>query len=392
MRATGTPQLVLVAGEASGDLHGAALARGIRLLAPHVRLSGMGGPRMAQAGVDLLADVRDTAVVGFSEAIRALPALRRAFRRLADALRADRPDALVLIDFPGFNLRLARVAHAAGVPVVYFVAPQIWAWRPGRIETIRRHVSLVLAVLPFERALYARAGVPVEFVGHPALDEVVGAPSRAAARRALGLGDGDVVVGLLPGSRDREIERLAPLMREAARLVVARRPGVRFVVALAPTLAAESVARPFDGGPRLGFHSGSPTVMRAADALVVASGTATLEAALLGTPMVVCYRLSWLSETIGRTLARVPWISLVNLVLGRAVVPELYRRSETTPERLAAEVLGLLEDPGASAAQREAFAELADAMGEPGAGRRAAARVLAVAGVRAADAAPVTSR
>ncbi|HXG05670.1 MAG TPA: lipid-A-disaccharide synthase, partial [Candidatus Binatia bacterium] len=324
------PQLMLVAGEASGDLHGAALARALQVLAPDVRLYGMGGPRMAEAGVRLLVDARDTAVVGFSEVIRALPALRRVFRRLAAALQTDRPDALVLVDFPGLNLRLARVAHAARVPVVYFVAPQIWAWRPGRIETIRRYVSLVLAVLPFEPPIYARAGVRAIFVGHPVLDEVAAAPARSQARRALGVGDAEPVVGLLPGSRQREIERLAPLMRDAARIIRASRPGSRFVVALAPAVEPEAVAAHLAGGPPLQLHRGAHTVMRAADVLIVASGTATLEAALLGTPMVVCYRVSWVSEIIGRAVSRVPWISLVNLVLGRAVVPELWRRSETT--------------------------------------------------------------
>jgi lipid-A-disaccharide synthase len=385
-------QLMLVAGEASGDLHGAALARALHTLAPQVRLYGMGGPRMAEAGVRLLADTRDTAVVGFSEAIRALPALRRVFRRLAAAVETDRPDALVLVDFPGFNLRLARVAHAVGVPVVYFVAPQIWAWRPGRIETIRRCVSLVLAVLPFEPPLYARAGVPAIFVGHPVVDEVAAAPSRSQARRALGLGDAELVVGLLPGSRQGEVERLAPLIRDAARIVRESRPGARFVAAVAPTLESEAVAARLAGGPPLQLHRGAHTVMRAADVLVVASGTATLEAGLLGTPMVVCYRVSWSSELIGRAVARVPWISLVNLVLGRAVVPELWRRSETTAERLAAHVLRLLDDPAAAAAQREAFAELAETMGEPGAGRRAAGHVLAAAGIRAADAALASRR
>lgn len=379
------PHVMLVAGEASGDLYGAALARALHHLAPDVRMSGMGGPRMAGAGVTLLADVRDTAVVGFSEVVRRLPALRRAFGRLRAALHADRRDALVLIDFPGFNLRLARAARATGVPVVYFVPPQVWAWRPGRMETIRRYVSLVLAVLPFEPPLYARAGVAVHYVGHPVVDDVAGAPSRAAARQALGFGGDDPVVGLLPGSRDREVERLAPLMREAARRAAARRPTLRFAVAVAPTVDVGALARGFAGGPPVRLHTGGAhVVMRAADVLLAASGTATLEAALLDTPMVVCYRVSVATEAIGRAVCRVPWISLVNLILGRAAVPEFYRRSETSPERLASEVLRLLDDPSGAAAQREAFAELREVVGGPGAGLRAAARVLEVAGVRAA--------
>ncbi len=379
---TRTAHVMLVAGEASGDLHGSALAGGLQALHPGVRLTGMGGPRMARAGVALLADVQDTAVVGFSEAVARLPGLWRTFRRLVSALERDRPDVVVLIDFPGFNLRLAAVARAAGIPVVYFVPPQVWAWRPGRLQAIRRHVALVLAVLPFEPPLYRVAGVPAEFVGHPAVDQLATAPSRAAARRALGVAEDDVVVGLLPGSRAQEIERLAPLMRDAARCLADRRPRVRFLVALAPTVDRAAVAHRLAGVPPVDFHAGGPApVIRAADVLIVASGTATLEAALLGTPMVVCYRVSPVTEAIGRAVCRVPWISLVNLVLGRAVVPELYRRRDTTGERLADEALRLLDDTAARAAQEEAFAELREAMGEPGAGRRAAARVLGAAGL-----------
>src|SRR5437870_7820388 len=202
------PVVMLAAGEVSGDLHGGALAAALRALAPEARLFGMGGERMAAAGVELLADARDMAVVGFTEALRRLPRLRRTFAELRGALLAQNPDVLVTIDYPGFNLRLAEVAWGAGIPVVYFVPPQIWAWRAGRIRVIRARVSLVLAVFPFERALYRQADVPVEFVGHPIADTLVGAPSRADARRRLGFADGDLVVGLVPGSRAHEIARL----------------------------------------------------------------------------------------------------------------------------------------------------------------------------------------
>ncbi len=375
------PAIMVVAGEASGDLHGGALCRALGELAPDARLIGMGGTAMAAAGVTLLADVKDTAVVGFSEVVRRLPALRRADRRLRDALRRERPAALVLIDFPGLNLRMARAAARVGVPVVYFVPPQVWAWRPGRLAVLRRHVALVLAVLPFERALYQAAGVPVAFVGHPIVDALAGVPERAEARRRLGVGDAETLVGLLPGSRDHEVDRLLPVMRDAAARIAAARPGVRFALGLAPTVDAARVTGRLAGGPPVEAVRGATyLLMRAADLLLVASGTATLEAALLGTPMAVCYRVSRLTETLGRWLVRVPWISLVNLVLGRAVVPELYRRSDATGERLAAAALRLLAEPAAREAQREAFRELADQLGRPGVGRRAARLVLDVVG------------
>lgn len=372
---------MLVAGEASGDLHGAGLCRALRGLDPSRRLFGMGGARMAAAGMDLLVDVTANAVVGGDEALGQVPRLYRAYRELRAALRgSERPAVLVLIDFPEFNLFLARTARRVGVPVVYFIPPQVWAWRGGRVKTIRRLVSLVLAVFPFEVALYRRAGVPVEFVGHPLLDQIGTAPTREEARRRLRIDDGALVVGLLPGSRQQEIVGLLPPMRDAATRVLAAVPGTRFVLGLAPTIERRVAASHLDGGPAVEIIEGqTQTVIRAADLLLATSGTVTLEAALLGTPMVVCYRLSALSELVLRLLARVPWMSLANLTLGRAVVPELYRRT-TTSERLAREALRLLRDTDAREMQRAAFSELAGTLGEPGVVSRAARLVLAQAG------------
>ncbi|MGH7300248.1 MAG: lipid-A-disaccharide synthase [Candidatus Rokuibacteriota bacterium] len=374
------PRIMLVAGEASGDVHGAALCRALTAAAPGARLFGMGGERMAAAGLDVLADIRDTAVVGFSEVVRRLPLLRRTFGRLVAALGSEHPQVVVLIDYPGFNLRLARVARAAGVPVVYFIPPQVWAWRPGRLETIRRRVSLVLAVFPFERALYGLAGVPVEFVGHPVLDTLPAAPTRAVARRQLDLADTELVIGVLPGSRAQEIERLLPVMREAADRIARVRPQARFVLGLAPSVSRAAVDRHLVGGPKVDVvEDRAHAVMRASDVLLVASGTATLEAGLLGTPMVVCYRLSAVSDRIASAVARVPWASLVNIVLGRQVVPELCRRRDATGERLAREALRLLDTPGELNAQRQAFRELTAELGTPGVAARAARCVLDVA-------------
>jgi len=330
--------------------------------------------------MDLLVDVTPAAVVGGSEALGRVPLLYRAYRRLRAALEGEpRPRVLVLIDFPEFNLRLARAARRASVPVVYFIPPQIWAWRGGRVKTIRRFVSLVLAVLPFEPPLYRRAGVPVQFVGHPLVDALAGAPSRAAARRELGLPEGAEVIGLLPGSRREEIERVLPVMREAIVRVAAARPVARFVLGQAPTVERSALERHLGVAPPVAIlPQGAHAVMRAADVALVTSGTATLETALLGTPMVVCYRLSRLSGVLARLLIRVPWISLTNLVLGREVVPELHLAA-VTPERLAEETLRLLGDPAAREAQRRAFRDLASQLGEPGVGARAAHLVLAEA-------------
>jgi lipid-A-disaccharide synthase len=374
--------IMLSAGEASGDLHGATLCRALRELEPGVRLLGMGGSHMRAAGMEVLLDPTAHAAVGTSEAIGRIPALYRAYRTLAARLVAERPRALVLIDFPEFNLRLARRARAANVPVVYFIPPQLWAWRRGRIRQMAHRVSRVLAVFPFEPPLYEGAGVPVEFVGHPLLDALPLDLARDDARRRLGADPAHSLIGLLPGSRREEVERLLPPMLEAARRLAAADARPRFVLGLAPTVSRERGAahlRQAGPGPAVEVVEGRTyEVMAAADALLIASGTATLEAALLGTPMALCYRVSRTTELIARLLARVEWIGLPNLVAGRAVVPELIQE-QVTGERLAQEIARLLDDPVAATAQRAAFKDLRARLGEPGVGPRAARAVLATA-------------
>jgi lipid-A-disaccharide synthase len=379
----GPATIMLSAGEASGDLHGGTLCRALRDLDPTLRLVGMGGGHMAAAGMETVVDPTRHAAVGTSEALGRVPELYRAYRALVVRLRAERPRALVVIDFPEFNLRLARQARRAGVPVVYFIAPQIWAWRPWRIRPMARRVSRVLAVFPFEPAWYEAAHVPVEFVGHPLLDVLPLDLTRDEARRRLGADPGHALLGLLPGSRREEVDRLLPPMLDAARHLAAADGRRRFVLGLAPTVSSECVQAHLRalaaGGPEVEVVTGRTyEVMAAADALLIASGTATLEAALLGTPMVLCYRVSRLTELTARLLARVQWIGLPNLVTGREVVPEIIQE-HVTGARLAEEAARLLEDPVAATAQRAAFKDLRARLGEPGVGRRAARAVLETA-------------
>ncbi|HEY7252125.1 MAG TPA: lipid-A-disaccharide synthase [Methylomirabilota bacterium] len=376
--------IMLSVGEASGDLHGATLCRALRAIEPDVRLVGMGGGRMAAAGVEVILDPTAHAAVGTSEALGRIPSLYRAYRLMGQRLRDERPRALVLIDFPEFNLRLARRARRAGVPVVYFVPPQLWAWRRGRVRQMAQRVSQVLAVFPFEAALYEHHHVPVEFVGHPLLDVLPLDLARDEARRRIQADPGHSLIGLLPGSRREEIARLLPPMLDAARRLAAADGRRRFVLGLAPTVPREQVQAHLRaaGGPPIELLSGHTyELMVAADVLLIASGTATLEAALLGAPMVLCYRVSRTTELIARMLTHVEWIGLPNLIAGRVVAPELIQ-AQVTGERLAAEAGRLLdEDPVAATAQRAAFKEVRARLGEPGVGRRAALAVLRTARV-----------
>jgi lipid-A-disaccharide synthase len=386
MSANAVTTIMLSAGETSGDLHGGTLCRALRDLEPGLGLVGMGGPRMAAAGMEVVADPTSHAVVGTSEAVGRLPGLYRAYRLLVRRLREAPPRALVVIDFPEFNMRLARQARRAGVPVIYFIPPQVWAWRRGRVRLIARLASRVLAVFPFEPPLYQAAGVAVEFVGHPLLDVLPVGLDRADARKALAVAPDHTLVGLFPGSRREEVARLLPAMLDAARRLAdtSEATAPRFLLGLAPSADRALVdglvaAARAAGGPAVEvLAQRTYDVMAAADAILIASGTATLEAALLGAPMVVCYRVSRFTEVISRLLIRIPWISLPNIVAGRAVVPELLQ-DDATGERLAAEVRRLLAEPGVAAAQRAAFADLRGRLGEPGVGRRAARAVLAAA-------------
>jgi lipid-A-disaccharide synthase len=385
-RAPDHAAIMLSAGEASGDLHGGMLCRALRELSPGLQLTGMGGGHMAAAGMDVIVDPTGHATVGTSEAVGRVPALYRAYRAMGRRLVADRPRALVLIDFPEFNLRLARRARRAGVPVVYFIPPQLWAWRAGRVRQMARRVKRVLAIFPFEPPLYERAGVPVTFVGHPLLDVLPLDLTRDDARRRLGVDPDHALIGLLPGSRPGEIERLLPPMLDAARRLAAADGRRRFVLGLAATVAREQVATIMtSGGPGLPpielVSRRTYEVMTAADTLLITSGTATLEAALLGAPMVICYRVSRLTELMARALTRVRWIGLPNLVSGRTVVPELIQ-GEVTGTRLAREAARLLDDPVAATAQRAAFKDLRARLGEPGVGLRAARAVLETARTR----------
>ena len=378
--------IFLVAGEASGDLHGAALARAVLAVRPDVRLLGMGGPRMAEAGVEVLVSYHDVAVVGVTEVVSHGGKILRAFRRLTRALEQHRPALVVLIDFPDFNIRFGRRARGHGIPVVYFISPQVWAWRRGRLRALRQIVRKMIVIFPFEEPLYRAAGIDVTFVGHPLLDRLEGVPGREEARRRLGIDGSERVVALLPGSRRVEVSRHLPLMLAAAGRLAATAGPLTAMVALAdgvPRPVAERLVAVAPLPVRL-LEGRTYEALRAADVSLVVSGTATLEAALLGAPMVILYRMSFLSHALVRPLVRVPFIGMANLVAGRGIVPELIQ-SEATPDRLAAAARTLLEDPRARDAMQAGFREVRRRLGDPGAPARAAREILGVLPLAAAE-------
>jgi lipid-A-disaccharide synthase len=369
-------RILIVTGEASGDLHGAHLAKAIMALDPTTELVGIGGPSMRAAGVNLVPGVPQLDVMGLIglSAIRAVLQRVRAIRRV---LKAEAWDLVVLIDNPGLNFHFARVAKAAGRRVLYYIAPQVWAWRPGRMKWIQRRVDHVVVILPFEPELYRRAGVRCTFVGHPLLDMVASHYDRTKLRREFGLSESARVVGLLPGSRVREVEMLLPVLLKAAAQLVLAEPGTQFILAQASSIDDNLIQTLLRDSPvpvRV-IHDRATEVMALSDVLLIASGTATLQAAVVGTPMVLLYKTSPLTYRLARWLITVKWIGLVNLVGGRLIVPELVQ-DEATDERLCREVLHLLRDPSAYNEMKEGLRQVRLSLGEPGASNRAAQVVL----------------
>jgi lipid-A-disaccharide synthase len=365
-------------GEPSGDLYAGALARALLTLEPSCEISGRGGPELQRGGGHLLADYRGLAVTGFADIVSKVPALSAAKRRLVAAAQADRPHALVVIDYFGFNVRLARDIKRLGVPVVYYVSPQIWAWRPGRMKAIRAIADKVLVIFPFEEALYRDAGVPVEFVGHPLIDLVQTQVSREAFLEALGLSPSQPTVALLPGSRTSELRRILPTLMAAAGQIRQRIPAAQFVIARAANLDD----RLFEPAHRLhGVHiveGQTDEVIASSDLVLTASGTATVQTALHDKPMVVVYRVSPLEYRLARPFVRLDTFAMVNLIAGERIVPELIQDAFTV-EAVAAEAVSLLTDRQRVARMRQGLADVRRKLGEPGASRRAAEAVLKIA-------------
>ncbi len=370
-------RIFIVACEASGDNHGAQLVRALHRLDPSIQFEGLGGREMAEAGVHLLQEMTRISALGFGDVLRKYFLFRKIFYRALSHVRATQPDLLILIDSPAFNLRFAKKIKRR-IPVIYYIAPQIWAWGARRIHTIRRTVEHMMVILPFEEEIYKKAGVPCTFVGHPLVDRVKPSGDRLTLRREFNVNPQTPVVAILPGSREPEVKRILPIQLESARLIQKEIPDVRFLMTQAPHVSEkiyEEILAKFSGLPLQRFTDRVYDVVSLSDFAWVASGTATLETALLDTPFFLLYKASASTFFLGRRLVRIPYIGLVNVLAGRPIVPEFIQHL-ARPEKIAQATTALLQDPGARKKYQEEIRSVLTGLGEPGASERAARVVM----------------
>lgn len=370
-------RVMMIAGEASGDLHGSGVVRALRARRPDLEIYGLGGDRMREEGMELIHHSSEMAFMGFLEVARNLPTVRRVERSLRVALNNRSPEAVLLIDYPGFNLRFAERVHRAGIPVLYYISPQVWAWHRQRVRRLKRLVDHMMVVFPFEVEFYRQFGMDVEFVGHPLAERIGSTATRKAFFARYALDPERKLVGLFPGSRLQEIQRILPAMLEGA-LDLQKRTGVQIAVSVAPNLPPRLVQKMLPLGASVVLIEGSPyDLMKVADAGVVTSGTATLEAGWFGLPMVIVYKTSAITYWIGRALVRVSSIGLANIVAGSAVVPELLQ-GQVTGRRVSRVLERLTFDQAYASAMRTELGVLKERLGPPGASTRVAERILAV--------------
>ena len=370
---------MIVAGEASGDIYGAGLIRAVHQQQPDISFFGIGGERMREAGCETLVDSADIAVMGLVEVIKHFGVITAAFKQLKKILQKTPPDLLILIDYPGFNLRLAKVAKQAGVKVLYYISPQIWAWRQGRIKKIKRLVDHMAVTLPFELPLYQREGVPSSFVGHPMAGRVTVQSDRDTAARSFGLDPERPIVGLFPGSRRNEIERLLPTLVASAVLLLTQFPDLQFVLPLASTLREADLA-PYLAGADLPLTITRERIhdlTRACNAVISVSGTVTLEVALVGTPLVIIYRLAPLTYQFAKRLVKVEHIGLCNIVAGQTVARELIQ-DDASPEQISAEIAKILTSQSYAAELKQGLSLVRERLGSGGTDQKMAALALSM--------------
>ena len=365
-------EVLFVAGEASGDLHAGGVAAELARQRPDLALAGVGGPTMANAGVELLYDYRKLAVMGFLEVLKHIPKHAALLKQLRSRIATGRVGAVVVIDYPGFNIKVAQAAREAGVPVIYYITPQVWAWGANRLPKLARLITKAAVILPFEENLLRGYGIDATFVGHPLLDRTENLPSREVARQRVGLSESDEVLALFPGSRAQEIARHLDDFVATARALEQRRPGLRVIVSVAPTVRIDSTRCPYPLVPNASFD-----VLRAADVALCKSGTTTLEAAIAECPMAIGYRTGGLSYRIAKRVVKIPYIGLVNVVAGREVARE-FIQDALRPTQVAETLERLLMDRPYRSEVVAGLHEVRDKLGAPGAASRTAAMIASV--------------
>jgi len=371
-------RVMIIAGEPSGDLHGAGVVRELKRRDPACDVFGIGGDKMRAMGMDLIYHIRELSVMGFWEVLQHLPLLRSVEKTLSVLLVARKPDVLVLIDYPGFNLRFAETAKRHGIKIVYYVSPQVWAWNPGRVRKMKGLIDTMLVVFPFEEEIYRKEGIDVRFVGHPLLDAFTEPQGRKEFLKRYGFNPDKPVLALLPGSRQQEIERIFPVLLGAAR-IVHQEIGVNIGVGVSSVLDLEFV-KSFvrDDFPITFIQHATYDLMKNADIALVTSGTATLETGYYRTPMIVVYKTSWLTYMIGRMVVKIKNIGLVNVVAGEQIVPELIQ-SRLTPQRLARETISMLKDEPLRGEIARKLGIVKERLGTKGAASRVADSIYSVA-------------
>ena len=366
-------KIFIIACEASGDKHGAGLVRSIQKMDPTIQFEGLGGSEMKRVGVQLLEEMIRISALGFGDVVKKYFLFRKIFYRALSHVKKTRPDLVILIDSPAFNLRFAKKIKRQ-IPVIYYISPQIWAWGGQRIHTIRKTIDHMMVILPFEEEIYRRSGVPVSFVGHPLLDQVKPTRPRTHLRKEFGINLDEKVIALLPGSREPEVKRILPIMLKSAKLLQKEIKGIKFFMAEAthiPSEVYDSILRPF---PEVSLTRSPERLydrVHLADFAWVASGTATLETALLGTPFFLLYKASASTFFIGRRLVKIPYIGLVNVLAGRHVVPEFIQHL-AQPRKIAEQTKTLLEDNSRRENFKREIQAVLKNLGEPGASERAA--------------------
>ena len=365
---------MIVAGEASGDMRAAGLARALKELDPTLRLSGIGGEHMRQAGVECFGDITQLAVIGIAEVVKNLSRIKKVFDQILKQIDTTHPDAVILVDYPGFNLRLGSEIKKRGIKIIYYVSPQVWAWREKRVLTIKKLVDRMIVLFPFEQGIYSKYGMKVDYVGHPLVDEIIVERDQTEVLKSIEFSASKTTIGLMPGSRAKEVERHLKPMLEAAQILFEQNKERQFILLKAPTIPLkliEDMLFSYKHLPLKIYDGPTYDGINAMDAAIVASGTATLETALLKKPMVIIYKTSWLTYAIARALIKIPYIGLVNIVAGKKVVEELIQ-NEATAVKIANALQSALHDPKIV----DELAALKTSLGGPGASLRAAHIVL----------------